>query len=197
MSSRGSSGTSGGAWRESKAQVEDWPGRARAAQGPRDLCPPPRPPNENRQSGSARAREAPAAAAAGPGRGPVSSWPLGARPPASPDSLQPSRACRPRGAARPRPQLGRRRGRFQSAGRLRGRARGVGREATAGLARGRRKFLLRPAAPAFRPGLGCGGIRALRYSAAILDAESDAGLGYFLGARGEGGQEGALPLGKA
>lgn len=48
-----------------------------------------------------------------------------------------------------------------------------------------------------RSGLGCGGIQALRYSAAISHAEPDEGLGYFLGSPGEGGQEGALPLGKA
>lgn len=35
-----------------------------------------------------------------------------------------------------------------------------------------------------RPGLGCRAIGALRYSAAILDAQSEAGLRYFLGARG-------------
>nr|CAI9706994.1 unnamed protein product [Rangifer tarandus platyrhynchus] len=37
-------------WSGSEAQDEDWPGRARAAQCPRDLSPPPHPLNENRQS---------------------------------------------------------------------------------------------------------------------------------------------------
>lgn len=82
---REGSGVSGGVQSRNEAQVESWPGRARAAQGPRDLCSPPRLPNENqRPAGSAPPREAPTAEAAGPGRGPVGSRPLGARPPASP-----------------------------------------------------------------------------------------------------------------
>lgn len=57
VSSRGGGGASGGAWRGSEAQVEDWPGTARAVRGPRDLWPPLHPPNENRQSPARSGRE--------------------------------------------------------------------------------------------------------------------------------------------
>lgn len=121
-------------------------GRTRAAGGFRDLCPPSHPPNENEGTAWLGPSAGGAHCSGSRARAGVCRLAAPRRPPSClPDSLQPSRACHPRGAARPRPQPGRRRGRFQSAGGRRGRARRAGREATTDLARGRRKFLfLRP-----------------------------------------------------
>lgn len=198
VSSRVGSEASGGAWRGSEAQVEDWAGRARAAQGRRYLFPPPHPPNETRRSparpgsgrrplqrplgqGGARGLLAP--------RSPPSRLPrqLAAEPgPPSPGSSPSSPPARP--AARPLPIC--REAQGESAG---SRARGHRRPGS------REKKVSAPSSCTGLPrsGLGCGGIQALRYSAAISHAEPDEGLGYFLWSRGEGGQEGVLPLGKA
>lgn len=128
--------------RRNEARAGGWPGRTKAACGPGDVCPLPYPPNENE-----RAARPPATGSVhcNRGRAGAGACLLAAprRPPSCfPDSLQPSGARGPRGAARPRSQPGRRRGRFQSAGRRRGRAWGARREATANLAGAGRKFLL-------------------------------------------------------
>lgn len=112
------------------------------------------------------------------------------RPPSRlPDSLQPSRARRPRGAARPRPQPGRRRVRFQSAGGRRGRARGAGSRPPPTSPAGQESFCsVRPceASPGRVSGLGDTGVSLFRCG---LGAEPDTrGAGGFLGALGRGAE---------